>query len=86
MVELYENQGLQQNDAQKIVDIISKPEYQSFFIKTMVNYELGLEIPDNDHTEKKEGSVTFISFICWINTLPYIIFYIQVMENIKIFL
>ena len=34
MVELYENQGIEQDDARKIVDIIAQPKYQSFFIKT----------------------------------------------------
>lgn len=79
MVELYENQGLEQDDARKIVDIIAQSKYQSFFIKTMVNYELGLEIPGEDHTKEsmKEGSVTFLSFISFgfIPVLPYIIFY-----------
>ena len=42
MVELYEKQGLERNDAQQMVEIIAAPKYKSYFIKTMVNYELGL--------------------------------------------
>ena len=79
MVELYENQGLEHDDAQKIVDIISVPKYKDYFIKTMVNYELGLEIPEDDYTRQnmKEGGVTFGSFVSFgfIPVLPYIIFY-----------
>lgn len=79
MVELYENQGLEREDAQKIVDIIANPKYQEYFIKTMVNYELGLEIPEEGYTKQniKEGSITCGSFISFgfIPVLPYIIFY-----------
>jgi len=79
MVELYEQQGLEHEDAQKIVDIVAAPKYQSYFIKTMVNYELGLEIPEGDYTKQnmKEGSITFGSFVSFgfIPVLPYIIFY-----------
>ena len=79
MVELYQAQGVQEDDAKKIVDIISTPKYQDFFIKTMVNYELGLEIPSEEHAKQsmKDGLVTFLSFICFgfIPVLPYIIFY-----------
>ena len=79
MVELYENQGIEREDAQKIVDIIAVPKYKSYFIKTMVNYELGLEIPEPGYTKEnmKEGFVTFCSFITFgfLPVLPYIIFY-----------
>jgi VIT1/CCC1 family predicted Fe2+/Mn2+ transporter len=73
--ELYELEGLSKIDANQVVVVLSKPEYKSVFLKHMMNLELGLEIPDND--PKKEGTVTFFSFIIsgFIPCLFYIIFY-----------
>mgnify|MGYP003686470551 FL=1 len=45
MIELYKEQGINNEDSKKIVDIISIPKYKNYFIKTMVNYELDLDIP-----------------------------------------
>lgn len=79
MIELYKNEGLDEEDAKGIVDIIKKPKYKDFFIKNMVYYELDLEIPPENFRKinMKEGSVTFISFSIFgfIPVLTYIIFY-----------
>jgi len=79
MVELYKNEGLEEEDAKKIVDIISPSKYKDFFIRTMVKYELDLEIPDTNFKKinAKEGCVTFLSFIIFgfIPVFTYIIFY-----------
>ena len=66
MIELYENEGLEKEDSKKIVEILtSNPKYKDFFIKSMVNMELGLELPDENYKKeiKKEGMITFLSFI-----------------------
>ena len=79
MIELYQQKGLNKEDSRKIVDIISQPNYKDFFIKTMVNYELDLNIPDDEFKKEnaKEGCITFLSFIIFgfIPVLTYIIFY-----------
>lgn len=85
MVDLYKNEGLEDDDAKKIVDIISLPKYKKYFIKTMVNYELGLEIPEDNFKKinAKEGLVTFISFIIFgfIPVFTYILFYASKSNN-----
>lgn len=80
MIELYQNEGLELEDAEKLVDILTKNnKYKSFFIKSMVNMELGLEIPDENYKNeiKKEALITFISFIIFgfIPLLTYLISY-----------
>ena len=80
MIELYQNEGLDLEDSKKIVDILTKNnKYKNFFIKSMVNMELGLEIPDENYKNeiKKEALITFISFIIFgfIPLLTYLISY-----------
>ena len=73
--ELYIGEGLSEEDANKIVDILSKDEYKDIFIKHMVNLELGLQLPDNNPA--KDGLVTFGSFLIFgfIPVFFYIVFY-----------
>ena len=75
--DLYINEGLNEEDAKKIVDILSKDDYKDIFIKHMVSLELGLELPDNNPA--KDGLVTFGSFLIFgfIPVFFYIIFYIS---------
>ena len=80
MVELYQTEGLSEEDSKKIVDIlVSKPEYKDYFIKSMVKMELDLEIPDEDYKKdiKKEALVTFVSFIIFgfVPLITYLIAY-----------
>ena len=50
MIELYQNEGLEFEDAEKIVNIVtSNDKYKDFFIKSMVNMELGLELPEDNY-------------------------------------
>ena len=79
MVGLYTNEGIDEEDSQKIVDVlISKSEYKPFFIKSMVSMELGLEIPDKDYKSeiKKEALITFGSFLIF-GFIPFIIYIIS---------
>ena len=73
--DLYINEGLNEEDAKIIVDILSKDDYKDIFIKHMVSLELGLELPDNNPA--KDGLVTFGSFLIFgfIPVFFYIIFY-----------
>ena len=80
MIELYQNEGLEFEDAEKIVNIVtSNDKYKDFFIKSMVNMELGLELPENNYKTiiKKEALITFVSFIIFgfIPLLTYLITY-----------
>ena len=86
MVELYEREGLDKQDARKMVDIlVSNPLYQPFFIKSMVSLELGLEIPDDNYNKeiRTEALVTFFSFLVFgfIPLLAYLIGYWSNNEN-----
>ena len=76
MVELYKNEGLDEIDAKKIVDIYtSNDKYKPLFIKNMMSMELGLELSDDD--PKINGLVTFIAFLIFgfVPIFFYIVFY-----------
>lgn len=80
MIELYQNEGIELEDAEKIVNIITtNDKYKNFFIKSMVNMELGLELPEDNYKTviKKEALITFVSFIIFgfIPLLTYLITY-----------
>ena len=80
MIELYKREGIETEDSKKIVEIItSKPKYKNFFLKEMVNMELGLDIPDENYKReiRKEALITFFSFIIFgfIPVLVYLICY-----------
>ena len=66
MIELYKKEGLDEVDSRQIVNIlINNDKYKDFFIKSMVNMELGLEIPEDNYKKeiKKEALITFVSFM-----------------------
>lgn len=74
--ELFVKEGLETEDANNIVDILSsKEKYTPIFLKYMINYELGLDLPDGN--PMYDGFVTFFSFLIFgfIPVLFYIIFY-----------
>ena len=76
MIELYQNEGLDLEDAKEIVNIYtSKDKYKPLFIKNMMAMELGLEINDDD--PRINGLVTFVAFLIFgfVPVLFYIIFY-----------
>lgn len=78
--ELYHQEGLEEKDAEDIVNILSKEKYKDIFLKHMINLELGLDLPDGNPIH--EGAVTFFSFIIFgfIPVLFYIIFYAADLE------
>ena len=74
--ELFVKEGLEHEDANNIVNILSsKEKYTPIFLKYMINYELGLDLPDGNPIY--DGLVTFTSFTLFgfIPVLFYIIFY-----------
>lgn len=85
MIELYQSQGIDKEDASKIVEIISQEKYKDYFIRTMVQYELDLEVPGKNFKSDnmKDGAVTFVSFICFgfIPVFTYILFYAGCTDN-----
>lgn len=84
MEELYQKEGLSEEDSKTIVDVLkSKPEYKPLFIRYMLKMELGLELPDEDDNPKKDGMVTCLSFITFgfIPVLFYLIFYLSNYHN-----
>ena len=78
--ELYHQEGLEEKDAEDIVNILSKEKYKDIFLKHMINLELGLDLPDGNPIH--EGAVTLFSFIIFgfIPVLFYIIFYAADLE------
>ena len=71
-----------ENDAIKIVTILDKEEYKNIFIDRMVNMELGLDVPNKDYKSeiKKQGLITFISFIIF-GSIPIFIYIISYWSN-----
>jgi vacuolar iron transporter family protein len=66
MIELYQREGLEEEDSKKIVNLLTENDkYKDFFIKSMVKMELGLEIPEDNYKKeiKKEALITFLSFM-----------------------
>ena len=83
MIQLYENEGLEKEDSQQIVNILTSNEkYKDFFIKSMVSMELGLDIPEINYKLriKKEALITFLSFILF-GFIPLIIYMISYWSN-----
>lgn len=79
MIQLYINEGLEKEDSEQIVTILtSKNKYKDFFIKSMVSMELGLEIPETNYKLriKKEALITFFSFILF-GFIPILIYIIS---------
>lgn len=85
MIELLNTKGISNEDSEEIVSIISKPEYKNYFLELMVQYELGLNVPEHDFFKNnlKQGAVTFASFMLFGFTpvLPYIICFSDGYEN-----
>jgi len=61
MVELYVAKGMQEQDAQQMVGIMSR--YRDIFVDTMMVEELGLMAVDPADSPLKNGFVTFGSFL-----------------------
>jgi VIT1/CCC1 family predicted Fe2+/Mn2+ transporter len=73
MVELYMKRGMSKEDAESVIEVMSK--YKNFFLDVMMVEELGLMPPDDDDSPAKNGLVTFVSFVLFgfIPLLPYVL-------------
>jgi len=71
MVELYEKRGMTAEDAEQVVEIMSK--YKNFFLDVMMVEELGLMPPDDEDSPAKNGAVTFLAF-CVFGFVPLLSF------------
>ena len=71
MVDLYVQKGCEREDAQVIVETMSK--YKDFFINVMMAEELELQVPDPDDNPWIDGGVTFLSFV-FFGTIPLLAF------------
>jgi len=62
MIDIYVNKGLSPEDAKVVVETMAK--YESFFVDVMMQQELELQVPEDNHVEQsmKEGFVMFCSF------------------------
>eukprot|EP01137_Pigoraptor_chileana_P004138 Opistho-2@45450 len=61
MVEIYISKGVEKEDAETVIGIMSK--YKDFFVDHMLVTELGLMPPDADDSPAKNGLVTFVAFL-----------------------
>ena len=57
MVQLYMQKGFNEEDATRIIQIMSKDKYKDFFIDHMMIQELGQEVPDPDDSPAKAGAL-----------------------------
>lgn len=62
MIEIYEKKGLSPEDAKLVIETMAK--YKDFFVDVMMQQELELQVPEDNHVEEslKEGFVMFCSF------------------------
>lgn len=57
MVEIYVQRGMSQEDAETVVKTMAK--YKDFFVDVMMNHELELQVPEDDHVNEsiQEGEL-----------------------------
>lgn len=62
MITIYQERGMSTEDATTVVNIMAS--YKDFFVDVMMNQELGLLVPEEDHVREsmQEGFVMFCSF------------------------
>jgi len=76
MIDIYVNKGLTLEDATIVIETMAK--YESFFVDIMMQQELELQVPEDNHVEQsmKEGFVMFCSFAFFgaMPLLGYVIF------------
>lgn len=62
MIDIYVKKGLTPEDAKIVIKTMAK--YENFFVDIMMQQELELQVPEDDHVEQsmKEGFVMFCSF------------------------
>jgi DNA damage-binding protein 1 len=69
MVEIYESKGISSQDAELVITTLAK--YKDFFVDLMMQQELELQVPEEDHVAEsfREGVVMFCSF-AFFGSLP----------------
>ena len=62
MIDIYKSKGLSHEDATVVIETMAK--YKNFFVDVMMQQELELQVPEDNHVEEsmKEGFVMFCSF------------------------
>ena len=62
MVEIYTEKGMSKEDAELVITTMAK--YKDFFVDIMMQQELELQVPEEDHVREslREGVVMFCSF------------------------
>lgn len=77
MIQIYQEKGFSREEATKVITIMSKPQYKSYFIDHMMAQEVGEQMPDEDASPIKNGLVTLGAFMvaALIPFIAYIIFY-----------
>ena len=61
MIEIFTKKGMTQEDAEMVMRKYA--EYPDLFVEFMMNFELDLQVPNQDDPPWKHGLVTFCSFI-----------------------
>lgn len=74
MVEIYQNKGLTKEDAETVINVISR--YKDVFVDAMLVDELGIQPPDLTSAPWKDGVVTFIAF-CVFGFIPLIAYIVS---------
>ena len=65
MVDIYTDRGMDREDAEKVISIMSK--YKEFFVDVMMAEELQLQVPEDNYIKDnlREGTVTTPNFITY---------------------
>ncbi|MCO5546956.1 hypothetical protein L7F22_000395 [Adiantum nelumboides] len=63
LVSKYKDHGMDESDAQMVVECFSK--YRNLFLDQKMTMEQGLVTPDPSESLWKNGCVTFLSFLCF---------------------
>lgn len=76
MIDIYIEKGLSKEDATLVITTMAK--YKEFFVDLMVQQELDLQVPEEDHVQEsmKEGVIMFLSFATFgaMPLLGYVLF------------
>lgn len=62
MIDIYVAKGMSKEDASLVITTMSK--YKDFFVDVMMQQELELQVPEEDHVQEsmREGLIMFLSF------------------------
>ena len=77
MVDIYVSKGFTRAEAQRAMAIMTQEKHTDVFLDHMMQQELEQQVPGEDESPLKDGTITFVSFMIF-GSIPlwaYVIFY-----------